>query len=388
MASPSKQPDRTLAELLFDEPWRFDFFQAVRVLERLALDRPPDRSPTAAASPAGIGHDGPLTREIVRFHAHPSLTFPPSSVTAMRAGNRSTARDDRDSTAPPHMTISFLGLFGPSGVLPRHYTHLILERIRQRDHTLQAFLDLFNHRLTSLFYRAWEKYRFPIGYERAVSATPPRLDLFTWCLDCLVGQGTHGLRSRLEIEDATFVYFANYFSNRRSTATGLEDITTGCFGVAATVHQFEGQWLYLSEEDQSRPASALTGNWNHCLGTNVIVGERVWSVENKFRLRLGPLNYSQFRRFTPFGDQLIALAQLIRHYVGTEFDFDIQPVLRAEEVPPCRLGGDSGDPSYLGWNTWLISEPLVHDAEDALFVSEGLPTRAGPGPLPPDLSEF
>ena len=56
------------------------------------------------------------------------------------------------------------------------------------------------------------------------------------------------------------------------------------------------------------------------------------------------------------------------------FDFDIQPILRKDEVPLCRIGG-GGEPSRLGWNTWLRSQPLPHDARDAVFCHEGWSSR-------------
>jgi type VI secretion system protein ImpH len=108
------------------------------------------------------------------------------------------------------------------------------------------------------------------------------------------------------------------------------------------------------------------------LGRDVVVGERVWGVENKFRLRVGPLAYDDFCRMLPTGDVLLAMCQMVRLYSGPEYDFDVQPVLLAAEVPWCQLDGAGAGPR-LGWNTWLRNEPFQHDVEDAVFALEGAP---------------
>jgi type VI secretion system protein ImpH len=106
------------------------------------------------------------------------------------------------------------------------------------------------------------------------------------------------------------------------------------------------------------------------LGLNFILGERVWDVQSRFRLRLGPLTYEQFYRFMPVGDSLRPIAQLTRSYAGMEFDFDVQPVLRGEEVPWFRLIADGADIPRLGWNTWVRSRPFDREVADAIFSLE------------------
>src|SRR5205823_27398 len=140
--------EKTVEGLLWEEPFVFDFFQAVRVLERLAKDRKP------------VGRTGSPRDEVVRFRAHLSLTFPPSSIYDLQ---RPT-----EALPLPLMTVAFMGLYGPSGVLPRHYTELLLrlnwEGKGDEKHTLRQWFDLYNHRFISLFYRAWEKYRLYFPY--------------------------------------------------------------------------------------------------------------------------------------------------------------------------------------------------------------------------------
>jgi type VI secretion system protein ImpH len=148
----------------------------------------------------------------------------------------------------------------------------------------------------------------------------------------------------------------------------LELIVQDNFRVPAQVMQFCGQWLYLAESDQSAlPNAAQPEGQNNQLGISTVVGTRVWDVEGKFRVRLGPVTYAQFLDFMPSGDRLLPLCQLARMYAGAQFDFDVQVILLRDEVPRCQLGRTSAQPARLGWNTWLVSERYHCDAEDAVF---------------------
>ena len=358
---------------LYDEAFVFDFFQAVRLLQRLEPGR------------ARVGHSGPPSAEVVRFRALPSLTFPASALYEVLAGG--TARP------MPTMTVTFLGLTGPSGVLPRHYTELLLRLERERKgeerRALREWFDLFNHRITALFYRAWEKYRFWLAQERG-EADKDDPDTFTTALYSLVGFATGGLRNRLRVtavelggerervlagvEDQTLLHYAGLFSQRKRNASGLEALLSDYFGVPAKVEQFVGQWLALEPVNQTHLGVA-DGNCE--LGVNAIAGERVHDVQGKIRVRLGPLSYPHFLGFmpdrspAPDSKAFFLLAHLVRLYVGSELDFDVQLILRADAVPECQLTEEAPG-ARLGWNTWLQSQQPDRDSRDAIFAAEEL----------------
>ncbi len=105
MATESRRTDPPLEHVLYEEGFRFDFFQAVRVIERLFPDR------------HAVGRDSLPSKEAVRFRSLLSLTFPPSAVQHDRASRR--------RKLPAQMIVAFMGLTGPMGVLPRHYTELL-----------------------------------------------------------------------------------------------------------------------------------------------------------------------------------------------------------------------------------------------------------------------
>jgi type VI secretion system protein ImpH len=123
---------------LVEEGYRFAFVQAVRLLEEML----PERTPPAEGTDPG--------REVVRFRSRVRLDFPAGDVeeVAPPAG-----------AGPATMTVNVLGLAGALGPLPPHVTELLLERAAHKDGGLRDFLDLFNHRLVSIFYRARKKYR-------------------------------------------------------------------------------------------------------------------------------------------------------------------------------------------------------------------------------------
>jgi type VI secretion system protein ImpH len=363
---------RTVEQQLWEEGFAFDFFQAVRLLERLAPQRQP------------VGRVAPPRAEAVRFRAHLSLTFPPSAIYEL---------DRPSETLPlPSMVVTFLGLIGPSGVLPRHYTELLLRLDRETKgperYALRAWLDLFNHRWISLFYRAGEKYRFYLPYERGEYARKEP-DPFTRSLFSLVGLGLPPLRNRLRvsaweestgqervlarIDDLALLYYGGLLSHRPRCAVALETLLQDYFQLPIRVRQFQGQWLVLDPANQSRMGGA---DGNNQLGVTLVAGERVWDVQSKIRIRVGGLRYDRFLEFLPDRAPVFErkafflLCHLVRLYVGPELDFDVQLILKAEDVPPCQLQDGAGIGPHLGWNTWLGTGKPLRDADDAVFEGE------------------
>jgi len=346
MASQSGRSDSSLEEVLFAEGYRFDFFQAVRLLELIYVDRKP------------VGRQASPNEEVVRFHTHLSLSFPPSAIQDLE---RAPAGD-----GPARLTAAFMGLTGPLGVLPRHYTELLLERARQHDGTLRDFLDLFDHRMISLFHRAWEKYRFHVAYEHTIKSGGG-YDAFSLHLFDLIGMGTKGLRGRLEFGDEALLFYAGLLGQHPRSARAIGNVLSDYFTMPVAVEQFVGQWLEITEENRTK-----LGDANNALGLSAVAGTQIWDQQAKFKLRVGPLRYPDFKRLLPGGDAYRPFVQLARFCAGQEYDFDLQLVLKAPEVPWCRLGDQE---ARLGFSSWLKTTEFERDADQVIF-SGGL-TRLG-----------
>jgi type VI secretion system protein ImpH len=345
MAAAGGRPDPALEDTLFGAGHRFEFFQAVRLLAQLY----PHRAPVGRAASPGD--------EVVRFRSLVSLSFPPAPIHEI----------GRDEThGQPQMTVSFMGLGGPLGVLPRRYTERLIERVRRRDRVLADFLDLFTHRIVSLFYRAWEKHRVFVGYERAL-AQQVGYEPFAFFLFDLFGMGTGGLLGRLAVDDRALLYYAGLLAQRRRSASALAGLLSEHFGVAAAVVQFCGQWLTIPE--RSRTRLGRRGR-NQVLGQSAVAGGRCWDQQASFQVRIGPLTLAQYAEFLPSGDAFRALVQLTRFFVGQQFDFAVQLVLAADEVPRCQVGAKGIGAPRLGWSTWLKTAPFTRHADDAVFAGD------------------
>ncbi len=349
MAAESRRPDPPVEQLLFDAGYRFDFFQAVRLLRRLYPDRP------------AVGHEASPASETVRFRSSAALSFAPSAIHEIQRGDG----------GQPQMTVDFIGLTGPVGILPRHYTALLLERLRARDPVLHDFLDIFTHRAVSLFFRAWEKYRLAMRYERA-RIEHQADDRFASLLFDLFGMGTNGLLRRLIVDDRILLYYTGLLAQRRRSASSLKGLLQDHFGVPVLVEQFVGQWLQIPQRSRTRLGRRGA---NHALGKSAVLGRRSWDQQAAFSLRVGPLSLSEFSQFLPSGNAFRPFVQLTRYFVGQQFDFDLQLVLKAQEVPHCRLGDKGQGGPRLGWSSWLKTAPFVRDADDARFTGD--PTRLG-----------
>lgn len=344
MATPSGQIDSGLTqaplrEALEQQPFCFQFFQAVRLLQRL--------SPKSYAAGSLV----PPSTEVVRFAARPSLAFPASEVHSLEF------REDE----PARMTVNFMGLTGPEGVLPLCYSEFLMERLQKRDNALAEFFDIFNHRIVSLFYQAWEKYHFLVPYERGEK------DRFSQSLGDLIGLGTAGLQKRLEpdLADESLFYYTGLLAQHPHSAVALEQIVTDYFEVPASVEQFVGTWYRLDKNNQTSLKESDTPY--ESLGFGTVVGDEVWDQQSLVRIRLGPLSLDRYLDFLPTGSAYKPLRSLVQFYSSDQLDCEVQLVLKADETPPSELGSEGKTAARLGWVTWMKSAPLGRDPGDTVI---------------------
>lgn len=323
-----------VSALLEAKAARMDFFQVLRLIENAHPELP------------RIGASLRPRDDAVRFGQDPSLVF---HATAL--GQFAGAGPD----ARARLAVNFFGLLGANGPLPTHITEYVRDRLRNGgDGTMLAFLDVFHHRMLSLFYRA------RAASEPVISLDRGDADRFSVFVGSLFGIGAPALRERDDIGDFAKLHFAGLMANKSRPAAGLVTILREYFKLPLQVEQFVGHWMVLPPEIQSRIGAADDGNR---LGQSLVLGRKVWDCQNKFRIVIGPLSYEDYRRFMPGGDSLKRLLAWVRSYVGMALEWDVRLILKKEERPALRLGG----PVRMGWSTWLASGAATRDPDQMLI---------------------
>jgi type VI secretion system protein ImpH len=330
---PAEIPERgnALLERLRQAPQESGFFALMRSLEALFPNRP------------RFGRSARPREDLLRLGQEPSAGHAPASLAGFEIGKE--GRPDR-------LRVLFFGLFGPDGPLPLHLTEYARDRQRNYgDAALSRFIDLFHHRALSLFYRAWADVRPTVAFDR------PHQDRFSHYVGSLIGLSTPGLRERDAMPDLTKLHFAGLLAGQTRHAEGLGQILSAFFTMPVRVESFCGAWLSMPAADHTRLSQGAT---NAELGRSALLGARVWSRQHKFRIVFGPLSLMEYERLLPGGLSFHRLVPVVRNYAGDVLIWDVNLVLRAEEVPPIRLG----QKGRLGWTTWLLPRHSTADAAD------------------------
>lgn len=350
MPTPKRHDSAGLIDQLFDDPHRFQFFQAVRLLERWLAGRP--------MAPGGKVD----TR--LRFQNSVSLAFPTSEIEALtRRVHTDGEVGAADAIDRVDLTPSFMGLLGTSGALPLMYTEQVAQHeFDHKDFAARAFLDIFTNRAVALFYAAWKKSRLHLHYETH------RKNRFAPMVLALAGVGQTSLNDRLKpdeggVNDESLAYFAGALQQRVLSALQLQQLLSRYLRVPVRIEQFCGRWYTL-------PAAARVslGLGNGVLGRNALSGERVWQRDLRVKVMLGPLTHGLFQRFLPGAPGGTALRELLTLLSGVSLEYEINLTLRADAVASSSLTSNRSPlAGRLGWDTYVQTRPTENDRCDVRY---------------------
>ena len=302
-----------------------NFFSLVRQYERKYIDHCREGD----ADYSKIGEDGSPLKEVIRFKTVSSLGFSLDRIKNIKS----------DSSKSNHYEffVSFMGLLGVAGVLPQHYIRLSLERIKRGDDALAEFIGLFEHRLISLYYKAWGKYKLPIQYE---SSPVKGSDNFSSVL-----KGLSGFNRGKELQ----LYYAGHYSRSNRPLSNLQSIVAELINTEVVIESMVGRWLPIYQKDRCQ--SGIYGK-NHQLGTGIVLGRRYWDVQSKIVMTIGAISMEQYLDLAP-GKPLydllcFAVNTYVPAHIAVGFEFRIKGFKR--ELTPLGRG------VQLSKNTWLMSQ--------------------------------
>ncbi|MBN1602723.1 MAG: type VI secretion system baseplate subunit TssG [Chitinispirillaceae bacterium] len=324
--------------------YTFDFFRLIRRLE------------STVPGTSSIGGDAHPAQEVVHVRPDASFRFPPSAVTEIKT--------DKDGTLPLLITITFFGLYGRYGTLPWHYTSRVIhqERLSMADShnpegALRPFLDIFNHRFASFFYRSGIKYRWPLTFRsKGQDETTRNFIAFT-------GLRTLHLRDNFSIPDFALLRYAGLFTVPNS-ASSITTLLSDFLKTSVQIRQFEGEWLQIEESDRNRIGYQRT---NNRLGHSFTIGRRIFSRQHRFRIVIGPVGYSQFMALQPGTKTYEQVISLVRLRAGEAMKFDCAVKVDKKSIPVSGLGSKS---TQLGRTFFCISHKTQGPISSPIFKCE------------------
>jgi len=342
-AAPTQDIADQLWERMQARPYDFDLFQALRRIEGAHPHLP------------RLGQALRPQDEPVRFAQEPSLSFAVSAISKIETSQNGRKR----------LVQRVIGLLGPNGALPIHLTEFVRERsLHHGDKTLSRFMDMLLHRFGLLFYRAWTRSQPTVMLDRRADASIER-----W-LGATCGMGLPSTHGRDSLPEHAKLFYAGRLGRQVRDADGLRAWVQLQFGVPIEVKQFVGHWMPLHTDERSR----LTRHGQQGLGQGAVMGGQVWDVQHKFRLVIGPLSWAQYQDFLPGAKALQSLRSLVRQYLGFEFAWDLQLIVRKDDVPAWSMGqkGKASAMGALGRSTWLTMPQRPKDCADLIMNVEHL----------------
>lgn len=315
-------------------PWRYGFISLLRATAAQHPHLPP------------IGRATLPRQEPFRLGQRPSMTFSPREIAAVDP-----------HVKHPQIRLFGLGMLGPNGPLPIHFTEIAKDRLDNRhDATLVDFLDKFHHRYMTHMYRAWSQAQAAAGLDRADD------EQFSQYVSRLAGNDPVNIQSSPLPPHARMAASAHLVREARNP-DGLAMTLAHFFGVPVQIEEHVLHWISVSPDEHTLLGRASVAT---VMGEGALLGEAVPDRQHKFRIVIGPLSLDQYLHLTPQGRDLPLLVEWVRAFVGLEYEWEVELKVGAAAATPARIGGAE----KLGWATWLGDSDATQATTGMVFEPE------------------
>ncbi|OSQ42978.1 type VI secretion system baseplate subunit TssG [Thalassospira sp. MCCC 1A01428] len=322
MDGPYRQPAPHMIDDLKANPQRYSFFRAVEILLKASGQQVEERALQTQRV------------EDLIFRVAPGLGFPASDVVSLRPV------DEDGDCRELEMTVSFLGLHGPSSPLPSHMLETAAWS-EGEEGVQQAFNDFFSNRLVWLFYLIWRKYRYYVRYHAGAS------DQFSDWMFSLIGIGGDESRGKADVPWAKLLTYLGVVAGRVRSAEMVSGVIAHAFSLPdVSIRQLELRKVEIPQDQRAR-----MGATNMSLGQDFVIGRFVEDRAGKFTVVLKNLTFERFRDFLPSGKDFARLKELVEFLLKDQLAYDVELNLQRNEVPAFKLGCPRT--ASLGWTTFI-----------------------------------
>ena len=299
-----------MKEVLLHNPKPFSFYQVLRLLRYFCRARADD--PTLPVE------------DRISVRPELSLGFPPSDIAAVRM--KGPEEDPRFQ-----VIATFLGYYGVSSPLPIGYTEDLMDW-EEKEKAPRRFLDILNNRIYHLLFESWSKYRPLIKV--AEEGNPRDLERYY----AFLGLGLEQFHSQIP-DSYGLLRYIGLFTQAPRSAVGLRTLLRDALGEPTIEVISCVQRRVKLPGDQRFSLGAGFG----ALGVDSFLGEEMEERMGMFRIRVGPLNQSDFRSFLPSSERYKKLAFLVKLYIREPLEYDLEVIIKRGETEMIKLGGDEKD---------------------------------------------
>ncbi|MDR3433878.1 MAG: type VI secretion system baseplate subunit TssG [Rouxiella aceris] len=294
-----------------DQTPMFNFYRFCQLVEQLSAG---GKAPGSSFS---------LSDDAVRFRPHPGMGFPVSELKCTQ----------ENAPYPPTVRTTFLGLYGTDSPLPTSYIDDIAKHCEGHEH-LEAFLDIFNHRIMTQYYRIWRKYSYPATFKDGGTDSISQNLMALSGITAFPGLPASRLLAMLQpMVCAT------------RTAEGI----AGVIGTQAPATRVTVD-PHLPVPIPVREAAKLSVNSRVTLGDGPVIGQITYINHRCIGVTLYTEDTQEAKGWLPGGQLREDVFALLRVYLGNKYDARLQLTLPIDLVPLPRIDNKS---VQLGYNAIL-----------------------------------
>jgi len=313
MSLPQWIPPYSVIGRLLREPYRFEFIQAIRLLD------------------GWMGrHDSQRLTSRIRFRNRTTLGFAASEIEAIEHEEVANAHSSGEKFKTITVTPAILSLLGSTGELPYAASYRLMETQKiGRMESTHAFYDMLFQRSVELFYLARSSTR--IFHNTAHNGQ----DLLLTRQLAIAGiiPVSSGCDEKCAIQTEVATRYATALQQHATSTVTLQTVLTAYFGLPIEVVQFVPDRYSLRDDERSH-----LGQKNRSVGKNLILGAHIPNFQRRIRLRIGPLKRDRYQQLLPDGSGLKTLEGLISCFQMGPLKLEVLLFLNREDACQVKLG--------------------------------------------------